>query len=265
MSPLILLAYALTGGIAGLLAGLLGIGGGLVIVPLLLLLFSWQGMESEYVMHLALGTSLATIVFTAAASAYAHHHHGAVRWPLVAKISPGIICGTLAGSWLAARLATGPLQLFFAAFLFLVALQLLLEIRPVVTRSLPGPGGMFGAGGVVGLISSLAGIGGGSMTVPFLLWSKIPIHQAIGTAAAIGLPLGLAGTGGYVINGWQLAGLPPLAVGFVYLPAMLVISAATVVTAPLGASLAHSLSGPGMRRIFAVLLIIVATKMVLTR
>lgn len=258
------LGYLALGAFAGLLAGLLGVGGGLVIVPILTFLFTAQHLPHDYIVHLALGTSLATIIFTSISSMRAHHGRSAVEWPIVRRIAPGILAGTFAGSWVAARLSTGFLKAFFAAFIYYVALQMILDIKPKPHRQLPGAAGMFGVGGVIGGISSLVGIGGGTMSVPFMLWCNVPFHSAIGTSAAIGFPIALSGAAGYLLNGLMAQGLPQYSLGFLYLPALIGVSVASVMTAPLGARLAHSLPVKPLKRIFALLLVVLGTKMLLS-
>jgi uncharacterized membrane protein YfcA len=256
-----LLAYLALGAFAGVLAGLLGVGGGLVIVPVLTFLFTAQGLPPTYIAHLALGTSLASIIFTSVSSLRAHHGRGAVDWRVVRRISAGIVAGTLAGSWVAAQLSTRSLKVFFVVFLYYVALQMLLNIRPKPSRQLPGTGGMLGVGGIIGAISSLVGIGGGSLSVPFMVWCNMSMHNSIGTSAAIGFPIALAGAVGYVANGLAVTPLPPWSLGFVYLPALAGVALASVVTAPLGARLAHSLPVAGLKKTFALLLIVMGTKL----
>lgn len=255
------LLYLALGGTAGVLAGLLGVGGGVVLVPALSLFFAWQQMPPSVTLHLALGTSLATIVFTSLSSVRAHHERGAVDWRIFRRVTPGIVAGTALGSWLAARLSARLLGALFVAFLFYVALQLLLDVRPRPSRRLPGAGGMLGAGGLIGGVSSLVGIGGGSMSVPFLVWCNVSVRQAIGTSAAIGFPVALAGALGYVAHGLAVEGLPAHTVGFVYLPALLGVALASAATAPLGARLAHALPVPLLKRIFALLLAVMAARM----
>jgi uncharacterized membrane protein YfcA len=252
------------GGCAGILAGLLGVGGGLIIVPVLTFLFTAQHLPPEYILHLALGTSLATIMFTSISSMRAHHGRGAVEWRIVARIAPGILVGTLFGSWVAAHLSTMFLKGFFILFLFYVAVQMILDIKPKPHRQIPGTVGMSGIGTLIGGISSLVGIGGGTMSVPFMLWCNVPLHNAIGTSAAIGFPIALAGAVGYTANGLRASGIPPYSLGFVYLPALLGISVVSVLTAPFGARLAHNLPVAMLKKGFAVLLIVMGTKMLLT-
>jgi len=257
------LMYIALGAFAGVLAGLLGVGGGLVIVPVLTFIFTAQHLPEGHILHLALGTSLASIMFTSVSSLRAHHQRGAVDWLVVRRISFGIMVGTFFGSWVAAQLSTRFLKGFFVIFLYYVATQMLLNIKPKPHRQLPGRAAMFGVGGVIGGVSSLVGIGGGSLSVPFLTWCNTAIHRAIGTSAAIGFPIALAGAAGYVVNGLS-ATLPPHSLGFVYLPALAGVAAASIVTAPLGAKLAHSLPIDKLKKIFALLLIVMGTKMLLS-
>jgi uncharacterized protein len=257
-------AYLSVGAIAGVLAGLLGVGGGLIIVPMLMFCFTRLGLPPESMMHLALGTSLASIAFTSVSSFMAHHKRGAVVWVAVRRIVPGILVGTFCGSFIASQLSTAWLKGFFSVFIGYVAVQMLLDKKPAPSRELPGTLGMSSVGGVIGLVSSLVGIGGGTLSVPFLLWCNLTGHRAIGTSAAIGFPIAVAGSLGYLVNGWQAAALPPGAVGYVYLPALICIVSASVLTAPLGVRLAHRLPVTRLKRIFAVLLIVVGVRMVLS-
>jgi uncharacterized membrane protein YfcA len=258
------LFYLGTGAFAGVLAGLLGVGGGVVIVPLLVFTFTAQHLPEAYILHLALGTSLASIIFTSISSLRAHHARGAVNWPVVKGVSPGILVGTFLGSWVAAQLSTGFLKGFFVVFLYYVATQLLLDIRPKPHRQMPGAGGMFGVGNVIGSVSSLVGIGGGSLSVPFLIWCNLPMHHAVGTSAAIGFPIAVAGAAGYLVNGLMAEGLPSGAVGFIYLPALTGIALASICTAPLGVRLAHSLPVPRLKKVFAVFVLIMGTRLLVS-
>jgi uncharacterized protein len=209
-----LLIYGLVGAVAGILAGLLGIGGGLVIVPMLVYVFGLLSIPHELSMHLALATSMASIMFTSISSFMAHHRRGAVHWQVVRRITAGILTGTFLGSCIASTLSTGFLKIFFVVFLYFVATQLLLNKKPKGTRELPGLPGMFAAGNVIGAVSSFVGIGGGSLSVPFMLWCNIRVHNAIGTSAAIGLPIAIAGTAGYIYGGWNAPDLPSLLARF---------------------------------------------------
>lgn len=255
------LSYAVLGAVAGVLAGLLGIGGGLVIVPVLTFMFTAHGIPPEHILHTALGTSLASIIFTSVSSMKAHHKRGAIEWPVVATITPGIIAGTLTGSWIAAGLSTDFLKVFFAFFLMYVGTQMLMGIKPKPSRDIPGKAGMFGAGGTIGIFSSLVGIGGGTLSVPFLTWCNTPMHKAIGTSAAIGFPIAVAGTAGYIINGLSAENLPGLHLGFINVSALCGIVVASVCTAPIGARLAHSLPVDKLKKIFASLLYLLSIKM----
>ncbi|CAG35112.1 sulfite exporter TauE/SafE family protein [Desulfotalea psychrophila] len=257
---MIFFLYMAVGAVAGLLAGLLGIGGGLVIVPMLTFALASQ-VPPEYLLHVALGTSLASIICTSLSSLWAHHKRGAVLWPVVGRITPGILVGTFFGAWVASQLSTTFLKVFFGVFLLYVATQMLLSIRPNASRDLPGTVGIFGAGSVIGTFSSLVGIGGGTLSVPFLVWNNIAMHQAIGTSAAIGLPIALAGSAGYIVNGLMVSGLPAGTFGFVHLTALAGIVLTSVCTAPLGARLAHSLPVAKLKKIFSMLLYVVGLKM----
>jgi uncharacterized membrane protein YfcA len=256
-----LVTYIGVGVVAGLLAGLLGVGGGIVIVPMLTFTFAYQHFPQENIQHLALGTSLATIVFTSISSFRAHHAKGAVNWPVVRQITPGILVGTLSGSWVAARLSGNFLKGFFVLFTFFVAWQILSDVAPKASRQVPGRAGLFGTGTFIGGISSLVGIGGGSMSVPFLIWCNLNARIAIGTSAAIGFPIALSGALGFLVNGLEAPGLPPYSIGYIYLPALAGIATTSYLTAPLGAKLAHNLPVSKLKKVFAVLLIATGIKM----
>ncbi|GAB1409087.1 sulfite exporter TauE/SafE family protein [Desulfovibrionales bacterium] len=260
----VLALYILVGAIAGVLAGLLGIGGGLVIVPMLVFCLELQHLPQELIMHLALGTSMASIMFTSVSSFMAHHRRGAVEWSVVKRIVAGILVGTFLGSCVAAVLSTGVLKVFFVIFLYFVCYQMLSGKKPKPSRTLPGLWGMFAAGNVIGVVSSLVGIGGGTLSVPFMVWHNIPIHRAIGTSAAIGFPIAIAGTVGYIFNGWGVNNLPPYSLGYVSLTALVAVAVMSVLTAPLGVRLAHSLPVDKLKRVFAIILFLVGTKMLVS-
>ena len=256
-----LLAYLLTGACAGFFAGLLGVGGGVIVVPILGMLFAGLGFPADEVLHLALGTSMAAILFTSLSSLRAHHAHGAVLWPALRGLTPGVLAGTLFGAQLAARISSRALAILFVGFMFFVAAQMLANFRPPPSRRLPGRLGLAAAGLGIGAVSSLTAIGGGALTVPFLIWCNVRPHTAIGTSAAVGMPIAIGGSIGYVWNGWGHAGLPQGSIGFIYLPALGCILAASVLTAPLGARLAHRLPVRTLKRVFAGLLVLLAGKM----
>jgi uncharacterized membrane protein YfcA len=256
-------AYLTLGAIAGFLAGLFGVGGGLVLVPVLLFLFDAQQFPTEHTMHLALGTSMASILFTSLASMRKHHQHGAVNWRVVRDITPGILFGTALGALIAASISPRELGIFFALFVYFAAAQILLDMRPHATRLLPGFVGMSAVGTFTGWISSMVSIGGGTVVVPFLLWCNVPLRNAIGTSAAIGFPVAVGGTVGYIVTGMSLHSLPAPNLGFVYLPALLWVALASFTAAPFGAMAAHRMQVGLLRKLFAVLLLVLATKLLL--
>ena len=258
-----LFAYLALGAVAGIVAGMFGVGGGLLLVPVLLFLFDAQHFPVEHAMHMALGTSMATILFTSLSSARKHHQHGAVNWRVVRNITPGILLGTALGALSAAAISPRGLGIFFALFVYFAAAQILLDVRPHPSRQLPGMAGMTLTGAFTGWISSLVSIGGGTVVVPFLVWCNVPLRNAIGTSAAIGFPIAVGGTLGYIATGMSLHTLPAPNLGFVYLPALLWVALATVLTAPLGAMATHHMKVGLLRKLFAVLLLVLATKLLL--
>ncbi len=260
----LLAAYVGLGLVVGFVAGLLGVGGGLIIVPVLILLLHANGLAAGMEPQLALGTSLASILFTSLASVRAHHRHGAVEWPLVRRITPGVVLGTLGGAVVAAQMPATVLKVFFVVFLFYAVVQMWLDFKPAPHRGLPGRGGTTLAGGVIGAVSSWVGIGGGTLSVPFMLWHNVALHRAIATSAAIGFPIAIAGAAGYLLGGWNAKDLPRGSLGFVYLPALAGIALGSVLTAPLGARTAHRLPVRPLKRVFALLLLALALRMVWT-
>lgn len=254
------LSYGALGVMAGLLAGLLGVGGGIIIVPMLTFLFTSHHLPDAHIAHLAIGTSLATIAFTSISSMRSHHARGAVEWGIFRSITPGILVGSLFGTWVAAQLSTRFLKGFFVVFLFYVSVQMFLEFKPSARKPVGGRG-MFGFGSLIGGISALVGIGGGTMSVPLLLWNSIPIRSAIGTSAAIGFPIAISGTIGYILNGLNSTTLPPYTLGYIYLPALVGVSSMSMLTAPLGAKIAHRIPVKTLKKGFACFLVLVAIKM----
>lgn len=253
--------YLALGAVAGFFAGLLGVGGGAIMVPVLALMFAAQGFPETHLMHLALGTSMAAIVFTSISSLRAHHARGAVRWLIVRTIAPGILVGTFAGAQFASLVPTRPLAIFFTMFMSYVAFQMLANIKPKPSRQLPGRFGMFLVGNGIGAISALVAIGGGSLSVPFMTWCNVKMHEAIGTSAAIGLPIALAGTAGYLVGGHGTTGLPDGSFGYIHLPALAACVAMSVLTAPLGARAAHGLPVATLKKIFAGVILLLLAKM----
>ncbi len=263
-APALLAGYFALGLATGFVAGLLGVGGGLIIVPVLIVMLHVQGLAVGMEPQVALGTSLAAIVFTSLSSVRAHHRHGAVEWVVVRHIALGVLAGTFVGALLAARVPAAVLKVFFVLFRFYAAIQMWLDFKPAPHRAMPGRAGTTLAGTVIGAVSSWVGIGGGTLSVPFMLFHNIPLHRAIGTSAAIGFPIALAGAAGYVTGGWHAAGLPAGSLGFVYLPALAGIVAGSVLTAPLGAWTSHRLPVRRLKRIFALLLLVLAIRMLWT-
>jgi len=255
------LGYIALGAFAGFFAGLLGIGGGAVMVPLLVMMFAAQGFSSGEIMHLALGTSMAAILFTSISSVRTHHAHGAVLWPIVVRITPGIILGTLLGTYIASLITTKVLALIFTIFICYVSVQMLLNVKPKPHREMPGALVTSMVGAFIGGLSCLVAIGGGALSVPFMTWCNVRVQHAIGTSAAIGFPIALGGALGYIWNGWGVATLPEGSLGFVYLPAVLGVAIASIMTAPIGARLTHRLPVATLKRIFAAILLILAGKM----
>lgn len=254
LSPTLIAGLLLLGACGGFLAGLLGIGGGMILVPFIVLLLEHQGFPPALLIKIAVATSLATILFTSLSSLRAHHGRGAVRWRVAAGLAPGIVAGSLLGAQLAGAMPAGLLTMVFAGFLGYSATQMLIDRKPRPGRQLPGPAGLAGVGGVIGAASALVGAGGAFLSVPFMTWCNLPIHQAVGTAAALGFPIALAGTAGYMLAGPPLAGLPPGLLGYVYLPALAALAAASMLTAPLGARVSHALNVAQLKRVFALLL-----------
>ena len=234
-----------------------------MVVPMLVFAFQWLNIPQDVAMHMAIGTSLGSIMFTAVSSALAHHRHGSVDWNVFRGIALGILVGTYGGSFIAARIPARYLQMFFVVFLYYVATNMLLNKKPAASRTLPGFAGMTGAGLFIGAISSLVGIGGGTLSVPFLVWHNVDMRRAVGTSAAIGFPIAFAGCIGFICNGWNTPGLPEYSLGFVYLPALAGIVAISMLTAPLGAGIVHKLPVPKLKKFFACFLYVIATKMLL--
>lgn len=264
LEPNWILVYLGLGAVVGFFAGLLGIGGGGIMVPILTSLFAMQGFPHEHLVHMALATSMAAIIVTSVASLRAHHRHQAVIWSVVLSIAPGIIAGTFAGAVVAAMIPTVPLAIFFVVFMSYVALQMMLNVKPKPSRELPGKLGLSAVGMLIGVVSALVAIGGGSLSVPFMTWCNVKLQNAIGTSAAIGLPIALSGSLGYWLSGWHIEAMPALSFGYIYLPAVLSMTVLSVITAPVGASLAHRLPVAILKKLFAVMLIALSSKMLHT-
>ena len=256
------LAYIGLGLFTGFSAGLMGIGGGLVMVPMLTMMFSAQpNFPMSEALHMALGTSMAMILFTSFSSLRAHHQHGAVLWKVVTQITPGILLGTLIGTLLASHVPAKPLAIFFTVFVCAATTQTLFNLKPKASRELPGAVGVFSVGAGIGAVSALVAVGGGAMTVPFLTWCNVHIRNAIGTSAAVGFPIALGGSIGYLYNGWGGTSLPPWSLCYIYLPAVLWMAPFSMLAAPFGARATHHLPAATLKRIFSCLLIVLAGRM----
>src|ERR1700752_1362729 len=244
-------AYLAIGAIVGFFAGLLGIGGGIIIVSSLALMFSGPGFSATHVMHLAIGTSLAAMITNSFSSLRAHHRFDAVDWAVVRAMTPGLLAGVLIGALLSRFVSNAFLKYWFLGFTLFVTAQMVFNLRPKPSRQLPGKGALTFVALVIGVCSSLFGGGAAAVGVPFLTGCNGTTHRGMGTVAAMGFPLAIAGALGYVAAGWNAAELPKWSLGFVYLPAFIGISATSMLTAPFGARLAHRLKGGTLRRIFA--------------
>jgi uncharacterized membrane protein YfcA len=259
-----ILLYLALGSLVGFMAGLLGLGGGGILVPLLVTIFSYQGASVDNAVHLALGTSLACMIISSMASVRAHVSREAVVWKVVCGMAPGII----AGAFLTIRIATSVnpvyIAVFFALFMALVAGQMFLNWKPKTSLKPADYGGLFMAGTGIGSVSALAAVGGGFLTVTYLSYKNVDMKKAIGTSAAIGFPIAVAGTVGYMISGWSETSSDPYTLGFIYVPAFLVISIASVIAAPYGASCSHSLPEAHLKKIFAAISLVLSIKMLLS-
>src|SRR3989344_8817 len=259
----VLIIYLLVGAFAGLIAGLLGVGGGLIIVPVLVFVFQGQGVDSSLIVHLAIGTSLATIAITSISSMRAHHRHGAVQWPVFRRLAPGIVVGALVGAIIADFMPTTAMRLWFGIFELLVAAQIGFNLMVAPRGHLPGTLGTNIAGGVIGAVSAALGVGGGTLTTPLLGWRNISLRQAGATSSACGLPIAGAGAAGFVATGWNESGLPVWSSGYLYWPAFAGIAVSSLLFAPLGAKLTHTLPVVVLRRFFAVFLAVLGVRMLI--
>ena len=259
-----ILLYFAAGAFVGFLAGLLGIGGGMTLVPVLATLFTAQQLAPDHVVHLALATGMASVMFTSSASVRAHHRLGGVDWALVRRMGPAMVAGTLLSTALSAWIPQRALALAFGVIVYAGATQILWGRKPSAARTLPGTPALVAIGLAIGVVCGLVSAGGAFLTVPFMLFCGVSMTTAIGTGAALGIPVAIMGTLGYVISGWHVPGLPEASLGFVYGPALVGIVAGSVLTAPIGARTAHRLPVNVLRRVFAFLLYALATKMLWT-
>lgn len=262
LEPLLIVELALLGVGTGFLAGLLGIGGGMLMVPFITIIMSNRGVAPDLAVKMAIATSMATIIFTSISSVRAHHKRGAVRWDIVKRLAPGIVVGSIIGSLGVFALLKGSyLAIFFGLFVSFSATQMFLDKKPKPTRQMPGTAGQFAAGGLIGFLSGLVGAGGGFISVPFMTWCNVAIHSAVATSAALGFPIAVANVLGYVVSGQSVQGLPANSFGYIWLPALLVIAVCSFLTAPLGARAAHSLPVGKLKRVFASILYVLAAYM----
>ena len=261
MDPTLVVVFLALGAVVGFLAGLLGLGGGMTMVPLLTFVFTHQGFPADHVVHLAVATATATILFTSIASTREHHRHGAVLWGVVAGMAPGIIVGSFVGPQIVGTMSTSLLAGIFGVFVAACATQTLLDRKPKPTRELPARGGLFAVGGGIGLVSSMVGAGGAFLTVPFMAACNVDLRKCVATSAALGLPVAIAGTISFALAGWHQPGLPRGSIGYVYVPALLAIVVGSVTCAPFGARAAHRWPVKLLRRGFACILYVLAAYM----
>lgn len=252
------------GAIAGTLAGLLGIGGGIIIVPVLAMVFEAQGVSIDVLMHVAIGTSLGTIVITSISSIREHQKHGAINWFVFRTMTPGILVGGGIGAVIAKIIPGEDLKLIFSIFMLLIAAQFYFGNASKPHRQLPRTAGMLGMGTLIGTMATLMGVGGGSMSVPFLTWCNMEIRKAVATSAAIGLPIAISGTIGFIVSGLGVADRPVWSLGYVNLPALLSIVIASTLFAPVGARITHKISSTLLKKGFAIFLFILGIRMLLT-
>ncbi len=252
----------LLGCATGFLAGLLGVGGGMLMVPFMTLMLAHHGITTALAVKMAIATSMATIMFTSLSSIRAHNSRRAIRWDIVRTLAPGItLMALLTGAFIYPLVKGAALALIFALLVGFSATQMLVNKKPKPTRQLPGSAGRLVAGGVIGTVSGLVGAGGGFISVPFMTWCNVPIHNAVATSAALGFPIALASTLGNVIGGWSVANPLPGGVGYLWLPALAVIVTASMLFAPLGARAAHAMNMAHLKRVFALMLYALAAYM----
>ena len=262
LEPALIIELITLGLATGFLAGLLGVGGGMIMVPFLSFIMSTRGASPDLSVKMAIATSMATIIFTSISSVRAHHKRGAVRWDIVKGLAPGIVGGALIASLGVFALLKGSwLAIFFGLFVGFSATQMFLDKKPTPTQQIPGTGGQLAVGGVIGFFSGLVGAGGAFISVPFMGRCNVPMHNAVATSAALGFPIALANALGYVYSGWSMQGLPAGSLGYVWLPALAVIATASVCMAPVGAKVAHSLDVKKLKRVFACVLYLLAAYM----
>ena len=262
MDVTMLVCLLALGAVVGFAAGLLGIGGGMLLVPFLTMLFGWQGMPQDLIVHAAIATSMTSILFTSLSSVRAHQRKGTIQWKIVFAMAPGIIVGGLfSGGAVFAALSTAWLSLFFSLFVGYSAWNMLRNKKPKPSRQMPGIAGTSAVGAGIGFLSGLVGAGGGFLSVPFMVWCNVALHTAVSTSAALGFPIALANSIGYVASGLNENASQPGMLGYIYWPALLALVATSVLTAPAGARMAHRLPVATLKRVFAGLLFALAAYM----
>ena len=259
-----LILYILLGSFVGFMAGLLGVGGGGILVPLLVTIFTQQGMAAKSVVHMALGTALACMILSSISSTRAHANRGAVVWKVAAGMAPGIMLGTLLTTYIAASINGVYIAAFFAGFMAIVAIQLFANWKPK-----PGPththvAELFLAGAGIGSISALAAVGGGFLSMVYMAYKNLDLKKAIGTSAALGFVIAITGTLGYSLNGWSETVGEPFALGFIYVPAFIAVSLSSIAAAAYGAKWAHRLPDSFLRKLLGVISLILSIKMLFT-
>ncbi|WP_413438854.1 sulfite exporter TauE/SafE family protein [Sulfuriferula sp. GW1] len=253
--------YLGLGVVAGLLGGMLGVGGGIVVVPALIWIFKQEGVQPDVLTHLAIGTSLAGIIFTSLSAIRAQQKRGAIDWTVVRMLVPATLIGGLVSGYLAGFIPAGTLKMIFSVFLMFVSLQLLAKWQPAAHWTLPGPKGLWGVGLGIGSLSAMMGIGGGTISVPFLHACNVEMKRAIAISTTLGFPIALFGAAGFVLSGWHHPGLPAWSLGYIDLPALLAVGVTSIIVAPLGVRLAHHLPVARLKRAFGILLLVVALQM----
>lgn len=256
-----LIALLVLGLGAGFIAGLLGVGGGLVLVPFMAYFMGVWGFPPEYLTHMAIATALSTITFTSLASMRSHYQHGAINGRLVWRLVPGMILGSWLGPLMSTYLNSRLMAFLFGLFAIFSATQTLLNKKPTSARQVPSTGALLAVTSAIGIVSSIVGAGGGAMTVPFLVWCNVAMRTAIATSSTMGFPIALSGSISYIYHGWNVTGLPAGSLGYIYVPAVVVIVISSMLAAHFGAKAAHHLPVPILKRIFAMILYALASYM----
>ena len=254
--------FLLLGSFVGVISGLFGIGGGGIIVPILTMIFLSKGMDQSTVVHLALGTSMSIIIITSISSVRAQQKKKAIEWNIVKLMVPGILVGTFLATFIASKLDSFYLSLIFSLFMFYSAMQMFIDKKPKVESGLFSKKTQVLSGSLIGGLSALVSIGGGILSVPYLVMQNIDIRRAIATSSAIGVPIAVAGTFGYILNGLDSTSFSDYSIGYVNLAAFLCVSVASFLTAPIGVMLVHKIEVKLMKKLFAILPLVLSIKMI---